>query len=153
MTKEIAKVNIRHKYEERLALGKQLELLLENTENPDTEKINFFNTAIDKILTDISMIGCSCGISISEVQEIFDTAKKEGSDRMKYKAKAKIEQPNLYYEINDTIQVRVNKANYPIIQMEGEGVQFLSVDLAEMRALIDVFTEIDSILPEPEEYK
>ena len=73
---------------------------------------------------------------------------------MKYKTKANITKPNLYYEINDgIIKISILKSDYPIIQINGVNEQWISIDLAEMRALIDVFTEIDSILPEPEEYK
>jgi len=69
------------------------------------------------------------------------------------KTVANISKPKLYYEVNDTLAISVKKADYPIIEIRGESVQFLTLDLAEMRALIEVFTEIDSILPEPEEYK
>jgi len=67
---------------------------------------------------------------------------------------AKIEVPDMFYEINDKmVEVRVtNRSHFPLIQVSDENYSIV-VNLAEMRALIDVFTEIDSILPEPEEYK
>ena len=152
MDKETAKIIMKHKWEERLQLEKELMLLLEDTENSNAEKIDFFKTAINQTLTDMSIIGHSCGIEINELPEIYNKIKEEHG-KMKNKTKAKIEKPNLYYEINETIQVTVNKTGFPIIKIEGEGTEFLGIHLAEMRALIDVFTEIDSILPEPEEYK
>jgi hypothetical protein len=152
MDKETAKIIMKHKWKERLQLEKELILLLEDTENTNTEKIDFFKTAINQILTDMSIIGHNYGIEVDELPEIYNKIKEENG-KMKNKTKAKIEKPNLYYEINETIQVTVNKTGFPIIKIEGEGTEFLGIHIAEMRALIDVFTEIDSILPEPEEYE
>ena len=67
---------------------------------------------------------------------------------------AKIETPCFLYEINDGLmEVKVTKTKFPTIQVNDNNDHYITMDLAEMRALIQVFTEIDAILPEPEEYK
>lgn len=152
MNKETAKILIKHKWEERLQLEKELILLLEDTENANTEKIDFFKTAINQILTDMSIIGYSCGIEVNELPEIYNKIKEENNKMEKYVAK--IETPCFLYEINDGLmEVKVTKTKFPTIQVNDNNDHYITMDLAEMRALIQVFTEIDAILPEPEEYR
>jgi hypothetical protein len=83
MNKETAKILIKHKWEERLQLEKELILLLEDTEYSNTEKIDFFNTAINQILTDIHSICDNCDIKANELQEISDKIKEENKEVIK----------------------------------------------------------------------